>query len=117
MTREQVETEMAQYRTIFTVVRLLDAAQVGGEEGVTEDAAERVTPSRRTRRVSTTDPGVVVVGTDDGWVKLARCCTPVPGDEIIGVMKGVQPTRKDEDEKKPALPMSSVPISPTGVTA
>ncbi len=39
------------------------------------------------------------------------------GDEIIGVMKGVQPTRKDEDEKKPALPMSSVPISPTGVTA
>ncbi|HQR90292.1 MAG TPA: cell division protein FtsH, partial [Caulobacter sp.] len=39
------------------------------------------------------------------------------GDEIIGVMKGVQPTRKDEDEKKPTLPMSSVPISPTGVTA
>ena len=34
MTREQVETEMAQYRTIFTVVRLLDAAQVGGEESV-----------------------------------------------------------------------------------
>ena len=34
MTREQVETEMAQYRTIFPVVRLLDAAQVGGEESV-----------------------------------------------------------------------------------
>ena len=34
MTREQVETEMAQYRTIFTVVRLLDAAQVGGEESI-----------------------------------------------------------------------------------
>lgn len=34
MTRDQVETEMAQYRTIFTVVRLLDAAQVGGEESV-----------------------------------------------------------------------------------
>ena len=34
MTREQVETEMAQYRTIFTVVRPLDAAQVGGEESV-----------------------------------------------------------------------------------
>ena len=34
MTREQVETEMAQYRTIFTVVRLLDAAQVGGKESV-----------------------------------------------------------------------------------
>ena len=34
MTREQVETEMAQYRTIFTVVRLLEAAQVCGEEPV-----------------------------------------------------------------------------------
>ena len=34
MTRAQVETEMAQYRTIFTVVRLLEAAQVCGEEPV-----------------------------------------------------------------------------------
>ena len=32
MTREQVEKEMAQYRTIFTVVRLLEAAQVSGGE-------------------------------------------------------------------------------------
>jgi len=39
------------------------------------------------------------------------------GDEIIGVMKGVQPTRKDAEEKKPVAPISSVPISPTGVTA
>jgi GTP pyrophosphokinase len=27
---------------------------------------------------------VVVKGTPDVWAKLARCCTPVPGDEIIG---------------------------------
>jgi cell division protease FtsH len=39
------------------------------------------------------------------------------GDEIIGVMKGVVPTREDEDEKKPASFAASVPISPTGVTA
>ena len=32
MTREQVEKEMAQYRTIFTVVRLLEAAQVGSDK-------------------------------------------------------------------------------------
>ena len=33
MTREQVEKEMAQYRTIFTVVRLLDAADSTEEQG------------------------------------------------------------------------------------
>jgi cell division protease FtsH len=39
------------------------------------------------------------------------------GDEIIGVMKGVVPTREEEDDKKPASFAASVPISPTGVTA
>ncbi|MFD0885088.1 ACT domain-containing protein, partial [Streptosporangium algeriense] len=28
--------------------------------------------------------GVVVAGDSDVWVRLSRCCTPVPGDEIIG---------------------------------
>ena len=30
------------------------------------------------------DPGIVVDGDDDVWVKLARCCTPVPGDDVLG---------------------------------
>jgi GTP pyrophosphokinase len=30
------------------------------------------------------DPGVVVPDVSDVWVKLARCCTPVPGDDILG---------------------------------
>ncbi|HEU5268016.1 MAG TPA: ACT domain-containing protein, partial [Jatrophihabitans sp.] len=37
-----------------------------------------------TQRRSGGDVGVVVKGVSDVWVKLARCCTPVPGDEIIG---------------------------------
>jgi GTP pyrophosphokinase len=33
--------------------------------------------------------GVVVRGLPDVWVRLSRCCTPVPGDEILGfVTKG-----------------------------
>ena len=32
------------------------------------------------------DAGVTVAGmsSNDIWVKLARCCTPVPGDDIVG---------------------------------
>ena len=36
------------------------------------------------RRRPAGDPGVVVKGASDVWVKLARCCTPVPGDAILG---------------------------------
>nr|WP_275405061.1 bifunctional (p)ppGpp synthetase/guanosine-3',5'-bis(diphosphate) 3'-pyrophosphohydrolase [Sediminihabitans luteus] len=57
---------------------------MGGEEGTTEDVAETARPGQTARRVRTGDPGVVVKGVDDVWVKLAKCCTPVPGDEIIG---------------------------------
>ena len=33
--------------------------------------------------------GIVVRGLPDVWVRLSRCCTPVPGDEILGfVTKG-----------------------------
>ena len=35
------------------------------------------------------DAGVVVKGAPDVWVKLAKCCTPVPPDDILGfVTKG-----------------------------
>ncbi|WP_225836771.1 bifunctional (p)ppGpp synthetase/guanosine-3',5'-bis(diphosphate) 3'-pyrophosphohydrolase [Streptomyces sp. NK08204] len=73
---------------------------LGGEEAATEEIDETVPPSRsRSRkRRSTADPGVVVKGVDDVWVKLARCCTPVPGDPIIGFVtrgSGVSVHRSD----------------------
>jgi GTP pyrophosphokinase len=67
-----------------TVVQRLVAA-LGGPEGAIDDIAETETATRPTTRArSAGDPGVVVKGTSDVWAKLARCCTPVPGDEIIG---------------------------------
>ncbi|MGZ4780798.1 MAG: RelA/SpoT family protein [Oryzihumus sp.] len=72
-------------------------ASLGGEEGASEDLAEATMPTRGVRR-RTGDPGVVVVGTADVWVKLARCCTPVPGDPIIGFVtrgSGVSVHRAD----------------------
>ncbi|GHB64596.1 GTP pyrophosphokinase [Streptomyces xanthochromogenes] len=72
---------------------------LGGEEAANEDIAESAPPSRgRSKRRKNADPGVVVKGVDDVWVKLARCCTPVPGDPIIGFVtrgSGVSVHRAD----------------------
>ncbi len=43
-------------------------------------------------------PGVHVDGLDDVMVRLSRCCTPVPGDEIVGFItrgRGVSVHRSD----------------------
>jgi GTP diphosphokinase / guanosine-3',5'-bis(diphosphate) 3'-diphosphatase len=88
--------------TAQTVVQRLLLAR-GGEEGAVEDLSETINPNapgpRRPLR-SSGDPGVVVKGASDIWVKLARCCTPVPGDTIKGFVtrgNGVSVHRIDCD--------------------
>ena len=83
------------------VARLLQAR--GGDEGAVEDLSETINPDgagpRRPLR-SAGDPGVVVKGASDVWVKVARCCTPVPGDVIKGFVtrgNGVSVHRVDCD--------------------
>ncbi|MCX4720735.1 RelA/SpoT family protein [Streptomyces virginiae] len=79
------------------VVQKLVAA-LGGEEAANEDIEESIPPARGRKRRSNADPGVVVKGVDDVWVKLARCCTPVPGDPIVGFVtrgSGVSVHRAD----------------------
>ncbi len=72
---------------------------LGGADGTTEDLAEATTPTVERRRPRVTgDSGVVVKGASDVWVKLARCCTPVPGDDIVGFVtrgNGVSVHRSD----------------------
>ena len=64
-----------------------------------EDPTERVlatkVPPRKNRRASS---GVIVEGLDSCLVKFARCCNPLPGDEIIGLVTrgyGVSIHKKD----------------------
>ncbi|MGW4119364.1 RelA/SpoT family protein [Nocardia sp. NPDC004711] len=60
-------------------------AQLGGVSDVENELAERSTPSTVPARQRTTgDAGVEIPGAPGTVSKLAKCCTPVPGDEIMG---------------------------------
>lgn len=76
------------------VEKLLNLLGVEEQEFASLDVNVGASSSRK--RVS--DSGVEVIGVDDLLVKLARCCTPVPGDEITGFItkgSGVSVHRQD----------------------
>ena len=67
-----------------SVVNRLIAVE-GGDETVAEEISEdRVVTGRRRRSSGAIDCGIRVIGASDLLVKLAKCCTPVPGDDILG---------------------------------
>jgi GTP diphosphokinase / guanosine-3',5'-bis(diphosphate) 3'-diphosphatase len=72
-------------------------ADLGGQEQEDDDdlVLQRAVRPARPQPASR---GVIVKGVDDVWVKLARCCTPVPRDPIIGFVTrghGVSVHRED----------------------
>jgi guanosine-3',5'-bis(diphosphate) 3'-pyrophosphohydrolase len=63
-------------------------------------------PTRPVRMRAPSEHGVVVQGVDDVLVRLARCCTPVPHDRIVGFVtrgRGVSVHRADCPNAKQLL--------------
>ncbi|MBI4261744.1 MAG: bifunctional (p)ppGpp synthetase/guanosine-3',5'-bis(diphosphate) 3'-pyrophosphohydrolase [Actinobacteria bacterium] len=76
---------------VARLARILGDASDEGEE-------PEIPLSRPVRLAREPEAGVVVPGVADVWVRLARCCTPVPGDDIVGFVtrgQGVSVHRTD----------------------
>lgn len=81
------------------VNKLVDEYQKEHKVKVTdEDIMNEANASRNKQRSHSSKSGIVVEGMDDVAVRFSKCCSPVPGDEIIGFVtrgRGVSIHRTD----------------------
>ena len=103
----RVATEL-KYPSLDALLVAIGEGQVSPQSAVvrltrliSEDQEEEVVdvpPARPVHLAPKGDGSVVVAGSTDLWVNLARCCNPVPGDEILGFVtrgRGVSVHRAD----------------------
>ena len=79
----------------ITVTKVLNKVR---DEVIRAKKAEETCQPLTTHKPTKSDSGVIVEDIDNCKVKFARCCTPIPGDDIIGYITrgyGVSIHRKD----------------------
>jgi guanosine-3',5'-bis(diphosphate) 3'-pyrophosphohydrolase len=84
----------------LVVNKVMQRLKQGESADGDENAADllKVGPSRRRPSKSSGQYGIVVEGVDDVMLRLAKCCRPVPGDEIVGYIslgRGITIHRED----------------------
>jgi GTP pyrophosphokinase len=91
---------------LFAAIGFGDASAVSVVTKVKEEAkstnlidlAAIARPAPPTRRLARNSSGISIAGQDDVLVRLSKCCSPVPGDPIMGYVtigKGVSVHRAD----------------------
>ncbi len=77
------------------IIQRLRAGEAVGEDQVPEKVSRA---PRRTTSTSSSELGIEIEGLADVLVRLAKCCKPVPGDEIVGYIslgRGITIHRED----------------------
>ena len=80
----------------ISVLKLLD--RVKKEEKIVE-VSDKIKPDKKEKRTrKKNDYGIVIDGVDNTVIRFAKCCTPLPGDDISGYItrgNGIAIHRKD----------------------
>ena len=80
------------------VNKLLDEYNKQHQKEITDEHIMEATESKEKMRIAKSGNGIVVKGIHDVAVRFSKCCSPVPGDEIVGFVtrgRGISVHRTD----------------------